>query len=112
MRSIYNKGKYRNGEWAKHLRPFLKKVGNRRWRMDAKSQIESELLISNPPQAAVEKSTERIRRKVEKKVKVKIAIKGLRGQPVSIIRKFRSLKAMKNSVSRNNVLGYYIYEKV
>jgi hypothetical protein len=42
MRNIYNKGKYRNGEWAKHLRPFLKKVGNRKWRIESKFQIQTD----------------------------------------------------------------------
>lgn len=36
LNKIYHKGKYRNGEWAKHLRPYLKRVGNKRWRKDGK----------------------------------------------------------------------------
>lgn len=38
MTIIYNKGKYRGGEWVKHLRPFLKKTGNRKWRRTAKNR--------------------------------------------------------------------------
>ncbi|WP_298899786.1 hypothetical protein [uncultured Psychroserpens sp.] len=36
LNKTYHKGKYRSGEWAKHLRPYLKKVGNKRWRKDGK----------------------------------------------------------------------------
>ncbi len=36
MKNSYNKGKYRNYEWAKHLRKFLKRVGNKRWRKEGK----------------------------------------------------------------------------
>lgn len=36
LNKTYHKGKYRGGEWAKHLRPFLKWLGNKRWRKDGK----------------------------------------------------------------------------
>ena len=36
LNKTYHKGKYRGGEWAKHLRPFLKKLGNKRWRKEGK----------------------------------------------------------------------------
>lgn len=36
LNKTYHKGKYRSGEWAKHLRPYLKRVGNKRWRKDGK----------------------------------------------------------------------------
>jgi len=44
LNKIYHKGKYRSGEWGKHLRPYLKRVGNKRWR---KSTLENEI-IRNP----------------------------------------------------------------
>jgi len=37
MKNIYNKGRYRSREWAKHLRPFLKRTGNKKWRKTAKN---------------------------------------------------------------------------
>lgn len=38
----YNKGKFRSGEWAKHLRPYLKRVGNKRFRKTGK-YLDAEL---------------------------------------------------------------------
>ncbi|MGV6829667.1 MAG: hypothetical protein ACWA45_09760 [Flavobacteriales bacterium] len=38
--NTYHKGRFRNNEWAKHLRPFLKKNGNKRWRKTAKHFID------------------------------------------------------------------------
>ena len=43
MRNIYNKGRYRNREWAKHLRPFGKRAGNKKWRKAVKSDIAEQL---------------------------------------------------------------------
>ncbi len=43
MKNIYNKCRFRNGEYAKHLRPFLKRIGNKRWRKNQKKQITDEL---------------------------------------------------------------------
>ncbi|WP_170148719.1 hypothetical protein [Flavobacterium endophyticum] len=43
MKNLYNKGRYRNREYAKHLRPFLKKLGNRKWRMQASLYIQNQL---------------------------------------------------------------------
>jgi hypothetical protein len=111
MRNIYNKGKYRNGEWAKHLRPFHKKLGNRKWRIDAKNQILSDLLEDSRSELGSKKSVKRICRKQKKKIVVKITIEEFRGHTVSITRKFRSIKAMKNSLARSKVLRHYIYEK-
>jgi hypothetical protein len=111
MKNIYNKGKYRNREWAKHLRPFLKKVGNRKWRIEAKYQIQTDLLIDYQSEQEIEKIVKRIPRKQKKKVKVKITTTEFNGQISSTTRKFHSLKAMKNSLARNNVLRHYIYDE-
>jgi len=111
MRNTYNKGKYRNGEWAKHLRPFLKKSGNRKWRIEAKFQIQTDLLIDSQSEQEIEKIVTRIPRKQKKKVKVKITTAEFNGRISSTTRNFRSLKAMKNSLARNKVLRYSIYDK-
>jgi len=37
MKNIYNKGDNRYGEWAKHLRSFLKRMGNKRFRKTGKN---------------------------------------------------------------------------
>lgn len=41
MKNIYNKGKNRDEEWAKHLRPILKRVGNKRFRKTGKNLEQS-----------------------------------------------------------------------
>jgi predicted secreted protein len=67
VRNTYNKGKYRSGEWAKHLRPFLKNIGNRKWRRSAQEIILEE---SQMPEKRV-----RICRKTKKKIAVKLRLK-------------------------------------
>ena len=42
MKNSYNKGRFRDGEWAKHLRPWLKRVGNKRWRRTGKNVKDQE----------------------------------------------------------------------
>jgi len=32
LNKTYHKGKYRGGEWGKHIRPYLKRLGNKRFR--------------------------------------------------------------------------------
>lgn len=54
MRNIYNKGRYRSFEYKKSISKFLKKIGNRRWRFEAKNESQHEIInenlieISNP----------------------------------------------------------------
>lgn len=43
MRNTYNKGNFRNGEWAKHLRAEGKKLGNRKWRRTAGTEIDEQI---------------------------------------------------------------------
>lgn len=46
MKNLYNKGQFRSREYAKHIRPFLKRKGNKRWRRpritEVKNQLENE----------------------------------------------------------------------
>jgi hypothetical protein len=41
MKNIYNKGRYRGYEWAKHLRPWGKRDGNKRFRRSANKEIKA-----------------------------------------------------------------------
>lgn len=43
MKTLYNKGRFRSYEYAKHLRPFLKRIGNKKWRKTGKLEIEDQL---------------------------------------------------------------------
>ena len=75
MRSIYHKVKYRDGKWAKDLRPFLKKVGNRKWRIDAEFQIQTELSNNYESPGTIQKRFGRIQRKQRRKLKRKSPLK-------------------------------------
>ena len=53
MKNLYNKGKYRSFEYAKHLRPFLKRIGNKKWRKTEKQEIENQLNPTDPPKGII-----------------------------------------------------------
>ncbi len=98
MTKIYNKGYFRCREWAKHLRPFLKKQGNRRWRKYAEDEINHELYDSVKT-AGITKQRQR-----SKVVKVKFVIRGFGETTYRFSSKYRTLKAAKDAISRNNVV--------
>ncbi|HAY3563946.1 TPA: hypothetical protein JRW62_002979 [Elizabethkingia meningoseptica] len=43
MKNLYNKGRFRSREYAKHLRPFLKRKGNKRWRRTRMTEVKNQL---------------------------------------------------------------------
>ena len=98
MRNTYNKGKYRNGEYAKHLRQFLKTTGNRKWRRAGQIEIRSEL--SNEYLG----NRKRIGRKDKRTIKVKIKQSWGKDYKRTSIRKFRTIRDVMNSLKRNNVI--------
>lgn len=97
MTKLYHKGKYGMGEWGKHLRPFLKTTGNRKWRRTAaKLNPESESLVELPKT--------RLRGKPKKTIQVKFRMKmdglGIR----SYYAKYATLRAAKDAMKRNSVI--------
>jgi hypothetical protein len=98
MTNIYNKGRFRSGEWAKHLRPFLKAKGNRRWRRTA----------SNLKNLDLELDTETInlktRSKSKKTLEVKFKLKSIGDRTYSYRAKYRNLRAANDAMKRNNVI--------
>jgi hypothetical protein len=115
MKNTYNKGRYRNGEWAKHLRPFLKKLGNRKWRLEGRLQAKSVVFLNDEPSLEIEQEAEkvskRLPRKQKKKIKVKITTTEFKEHVKTTVRKYHSSKAVKSAIARNNVVRYYIYNE-
>lgn len=91
LNKIYHKGKFRSGEWAKHLRPYLKRVGNKRWRKAGKNNdADNEIIV--------------IKRKLIKRaIKVRITSKYYGDRKVTSISKYRTLRDAKNAMKRANV---------
>tara|TARA_R110000868_G_scaffold368227_1_gene631214 strand:+ start:49020 stop:49325 length:306 start_codon:yes stop_codon:yes gene_type:complete len=96
-RKAYHKGKYRNGEWGKHLRPFQKRIGNKRWRRTS-SILEKEIILKSPSY------------KKRKKIKVKITTSTFGGRITTSISKYRTLSDAKNAINRPNVVRATILE--
>jgi hypothetical protein len=91
--SIYHKGKYRSGEYAKHLRPFLKRVGNKKWRK------EGRLLTKDP-----EIRTIANKKGGKKPVLVKITHHIYGDKKVSEYRRYKTIKDAQQSLNRNSVI--------
>lgn len=101
LNKTYHKGKYRSGEWAKHLRPYLKRVGNKRWRKDGK---EIELNETNDLNLRKKYSTKR-------HIKVKITKKFYGDLKWTTVSKYRTLRDAKNAMKQVNVIKAEIIEK-
>ena len=101
MRNIYNKGKYRNGEYAKHLSPFLKTNGNRKWRRTSKAVIQNELELDNDLPTL---SIRRIGGKQKKTIKIKIKEYWHKDFKKTSIKKYRTIRGVMNSLKRNKII--------
>lgn len=101
MRHIYNKGDFRNGEWAKHLRPYGKKLGNRKWRKTVKENVDEELIQNTTP----DKSTLNYHKKRQIIAKYTIVFFNTKWTRV---KKYRKLRDAKNVMNRPNVINFSI----
>lgn len=97
LNKTYHKGKYRGGEWAKHLRPYLKRLGNKRFRKAAGNLEEEEL-----------RKYRYTRSKGRKTIRVKITVKLFGDGKYSYYKNYRNMKDVENSVNRSNVIRYSI----
>jgi hypothetical protein len=102
MKNIYNKGRYRNGEYAKHLRPFLKTNGNRKFRRTAKNEIEN----ANSEMLEIEfQESKRIARKLKKEITVKAKKYSFNKNLVrTYIKKYRTMRGALDSLKQNNII--------
>ena len=96
LNKIYHKGKFRSGERAKHLRPFLKRQGNKRFRK-TKTTLEEETFVQNI------KSKRAHRRK---RIRALIITRMNDGTKLSYYKNYPSLRDLKNAVKRSNVIGH------
>lgn len=101
LNKTYHKGKYRSGEWVKHLRPYLKRVGNKRWRKDGK---DIELYDADEIKPLKKYST-------KKHIKVKIKKKLYGDLYWTNISKYRSLRDAKNAMKQAGVIEAEILSK-
>lgn len=95
LNSIYHKGKFCNGERAKHLRPYGKRTGNKRFRKTGKNndaEITDNLIKWSK------------QRKTKKSIKVKITYYCIGDSKSTHIKRFRSIRDAENSMRRNNVI--------
>ncbi|WP_118974177.1 hypothetical protein [Taibaiella koreensis] len=104
MEHIYHKGKYKGERW-KHLRPYLKRVGNKAWRRDAVLQIAEELDWDKLAVAPKRK------RKRKPKIRLKITMCSARGFRHSYYRSYSSEKAAEDAMRRNTVERVFIFER-
>ncbi len=97
MKKIYNKGKFRSGERAKHLRPYLKRVANKRWRKTSKNIALEEFVNIKKRKSPLKKDF----------IKVKITTLNY-GSAFSYTKKYRNLRDLHNAIKRNSVLKFII----
>ena len=96
---IYHKGSYRSGEWAKHLRPYLKRVGNKRWRKSYFGYNDE--IIRNPKK----------KHNLKRTIKVKITKKGYGNSTISYVSKYRTIRDVHNATKQANVIRAIILDK-
>ena len=105
MKNIYNKGKYRDGEWAKHLRPYLKRIGNKRWR-----RTSSTIAVNEYDAAISEIISPRTKKRIRKLIEVKFRIRSIGDRTYSYKQKYHSLRSAKDAMKRGNVVDAKIIE--
>lgn len=99
----YHKGKYRSGEWCKHLGPFLKRTGNRRWRRDARTEIAAEL-----DETALAVAKPDTQRRSRTKIRVRFTITNGRFTH-TYNRFYKTRKSAEDAVRRNAVISVSIF---
>jgi hypothetical protein len=105
MKQIYHKGKYRSGEWCKHLKPFLKRVGNKRWRKEGRVElmdIDNEAALSVPGQKHKKKA---------KRIKVKFTMESIGGFKSSYYAFYATMKQAEDAIRRNEVIRATVFER-
>jgi hypothetical protein len=103
MRNIYNKGPYRLHEWGKHVRPWLKRFGNKRYRKTTESEITEDAVLQSPY----------VKKKLPyRKKPIRARITLMHGRfKTSYIRTYKTLRDYQNAISRPNVISSVILSK-
>ena len=95
LNSTYHKGRFRNGEWSKHLKPYSKRLGNKKFRKTGRNLDEE-----RDPLAKIGRY-----HKKKKTIKIKIKYRYFGDFTRTEIKKFHSVRDAKNSINRNNVIN-------
>jgi len=98
LNKTYHKGKFRSGEWAKHLRPYLKRLGNKRFRKTSPTMEDDEF----------DRFTKAKKKKARKRIRAKITIRFYRDNKISYYKSYRTMRDLENAVNRPNVITYTI----
>ena len=96
--NIYHKGRFRGEERGKHLRPYLKRLENKRFR---KAKTEFNYTEDVNPDRFGKKNLRR-------QIKVKFTIKLFGKTEFTYIKSYKTLKDARNAINRNNVVKYKI----
>ncbi|WP_130733903.1 hypothetical protein [Flavobacterium sp. J27] len=102
MKNLYNKGPYRGYERAKHLRPYWKKIANRKWRATEEVVVEEAIALEQNDANAIRNPV--IKKKPKKSIKVKIKFKEHNDKISSVYTSYRSYKQLNDAIKRNNVI--------
>jgi hypothetical protein len=101
LSKTYHKGRYRDRDWAKHLKPFGKRLGNKRFRKTGKN------ILGEEDPFAPNARRIRIKKKRNQRIKVKITHSWGDGEYRSVeIKTFARLRDAQNSLNRHSVLRY------
>ncbi len=98
LNKTYHKGKFRSGEWAKHLRPYLKRLGNKRFRKTSPTMEYDEF----------ERFAKAKKKQKRKRIRAKITSRFYGDNKISYYKSYRTMKDLDNAVKRPNVITYTI----
>lgn len=103
MEHLYHKGKYRSREWCKHLRPFLKRTGNKRWRKDARLEIATSL-----DETALAVKGPETQRRSKTRIRVRFTIRDGRFTH-TYNRFYKTRRSAEDAIRRNAVISVSIF---
>lgn len=99
MKNLYNKGRFRGYEYGK-IPPYMKKIGNRKWRSTVQKELENELSTDSMTKVQL------LQKKSKKKLRIKVKITLLdQGKKYSRYCTYPSEKQLRDSSKRNNVIN-------
>lgn len=101
LNKIYHKGTFRGGEWGKHIRPYLKRLGNKRWRKTGKGLPELEEHTNGF----------KARRKIKKEIKVRITLSLYGDRKITHFTRYKTMRDAENAMNRGNVIRAEIISK-
>lgn len=104
LNKTYHKGYFRNGEWGKHLRPYSKRVGNKRFRQTGKGIFDDE----DPFAANTQRGN---KKKPKKRIRARIYYQWKEGYTTTQTKNFASMRDVQNASNRHNVIKVEIFKR-